>query len=73
MFRPDGKHIFLLNFIPTKKYFKNRYRAPELILKSTNYNSPIDIFALGCLFAELYMQAPLFQGTSSLDQLTKIC
>ena len=29
------------------------YRAPELLLNSKNYNSPVDIFALGCLMAEL--------------------
>ncbi len=36
---------------PFTDYVSTRwYRAPELLLKSTNYNSPIDIFALGIIF-----------------------
>jgi serine/threonine protein kinase len=49
-----------------------RYRAPELLLRSTNYNSPVDIFALGCIMAELYTFYPLFPGTNEVDQLNKI-
>ena len=49
------------------------YRAPELLLKSTNYNSPVDVFALGCIMAELYMSHPLFMGNSELDQMYKVC
>ena len=49
-----------------------RYRAPELLLRSTSYNSPVDIFALGCIMAELYTFVPLFPGTNEVDQLNKI-
>ena len=49
------------------------YRAPEIILKAPNYNSPVDIFALGCIMAELYLMSPLFCGSSEIDQLNKIC
>jgi serine/threonine protein kinase len=41
---------------PFTDYVTTRwYRAPEILLKSTNYNSPIDIFALGSIMAELYL------------------
>ena len=30
-----------------------RYRAPEILLRSTSYNSPIDLWALGCIMAEV--------------------
>ena len=50
-----------------------RYRAPEILLRSPNYNSPVDIFALGCIMAELYMMNPIFAGTSQIDQINKIC
>jgi serine/threonine protein kinase len=50
-----------------------RYRAPEVLLRSSNYNSPVDIFALGCIMAELYLLCPLFCGNSEIDQLNKIC
>ena len=39
---------------PYTDYVSTRYyRAPECILKSTNYNSPVDIWAVGCIMAEL--------------------
>ena len=59
---------------PFTDYVATRwYRAPEILLKSPNYNSPVDIFALGCIMAELYLGQPLFNGSSELDQLNKIC
>lgn len=39
---------------PYTDYVSTRwYRAPECLLRSTNYNSPIDIFALGYIIIEL--------------------
>jgi len=59
---------------PYTDYVSTRwYRAPEILLKSVNYNSPVDIFALGCIMAELYMLGPLFNGTSETDQIYKVC
>ncbi|CAG0880451.1 unnamed protein product [Cyprideis torosa] len=59
---------------PFTDYVSTRwYRAPEVLLRSENYNSPIDIWALGCIQAELYTFRPLFPGTSEIDQLFKIC
>lgn len=50
---------------PFTDYVSTRwYRAPELLLRSTNYNSPVDIFALGCIMAELYTLVPLFAGAN---------
>ena len=54
------------------RLLKSRYRAPELLLRSTNYNSPVDVFALGCIIAELYTLTPLFAGNNEVDQLNKI-
>lgn len=40
---------------PYTDYVSTRwYRSPEILLKSYNYNSPVDIFALGCIMVELY-------------------
>lgn len=59
---------------PYTDYVSTRwYRSPEILLKSYNYNSPVDIFALGCIMAELYKQEPLFKGNNEIDQLNKIC
>ena len=51
----------------------NRYRAPEVLLRSTNYSSPIDMWAIGCIMAELYTLRPLFPGSSEIDEIFKIC
>ncbi len=38
------------------------YRAPELLLGAKHYTSAIDLWAIGCIFAELITSKPLFQG-----------
>ena len=58
---------------PYTEYVSTRwYRAPEIVLRSPFYNSPVDIWATGCIMAEMFTQKPLFQGTSETDQLFKI-
>lgn len=47
------------------------YRAPEILLGLT-YATPVDIWSLGCILAELYKLSALFCGTSEADQLNKI-
>ncbi|XP_068137468.1 serine/threonine-protein kinase ICK isoform X2 [Hyperolius riggenbachi] len=59
---------------PYTDYVSTRwYRAPEVLLRSTNYNSPIDIWAVGCIMAEVYTLRPLFPGSSEMDTIFKIC
>lgn len=48
------------------------YRAPELILCITKYSVEIDIWAAGCILAELFLLKPLFKGSTEGDQLFKI-
>ncbi|KAF8405711.1 hypothetical protein HHK36_007788 [Tetracentron sinense] len=56
------------------------YRAPELLLGAKHYTSAVDMWAVGCIFAELMTLKPLFQGVEvkatpnpfQLDQLDKI-
>jgi serine/threonine protein kinase len=43
------------------------------MLHSRHYSSPVDIWAIGCILAELFTLSPLFPGTSELDQLFKVC
>lgn len=51
----------------------SRYRAPEVLLRSSIYSSPIDMWAVGCIMAELYTLRPLFPGNSEVDEIFKIC
>eukprot|EP00002_Diphylleia_rotans_P026105 TRINITY_DN5194_c0_g1_i3.p1 TRINITY_DN5194_c0_g1~~TRINITY_DN5194_c0_g1_i3.p1 ORF type:complete len:582 (-),score=128.42 TRINITY_DN5194_c0_g1_i3:599-2344(-) len=48
------------------------YRAPELLVGDTEYSKPVDIWAIGCMVAELKNGAPLFPGESDIDQLRLI-
>lgn len=48
------------------------YRAPEILLGSVEYSTPIDIWAIGCIFAEMATKKALFQGDSDIDQLYRI-
>lgn len=48
------------------------YRAPEILLGSFSYGTPVDIWSLGCIFAELYQGWPLFHGDSEIDQIFQI-
>ncbi|XP_075227035.1 cyclin-dependent kinase 1 [Lycorma delicatula] len=48
------------------------YRAPEVLLGSTRYSCPVDIWSIGCIFAEMATRKPLFQGDSEIDQLFRI-
>jgi len=48
------------------------YRAPEVLLGSSRYSCPVDIWSLGCIFAEMVTKRPLFHGDSEIDQLFRI-
>ena len=55
------------------------YRAPELLLGAQHHTPAIDVWAAGCIFAELITLRPLFQGeerkqpptTFQADQIDK--
>lgn len=47
------------------------YRAPEVLLQSS-YATTVDLWSVGCIFAEMFRRRPLFCGSSDFDQLTKI-
>ena len=48
------------------------YRAPEILLGGRQYSTPVDIWSVGCIFAEMAQKRPLFMGDSEIDQLFKI-
>lgn len=40
------------------------YRAPEILLGIKHYSTPVDLWSIGCIFAEMINQKPLFPGDS---------
>ncbi|KAJ3680700.1 hypothetical protein LUZ60_016978 [Juncus effusus] len=59
---------------PFTEYVSTRwYRAPEVLLQSSVYDSAVDMWAMGAIMAELFTLRPLFPGTSELDEIYKIC
>ena len=62
--------------IPIRPYTKQVvtlwYRAPEILLGSPEYSTPVDVWAIGCIFWELITKSPLFAGDSELDQIYRI-
>ncbi|KAG9509672.1 Cyclin-dependent kinase 3, partial [Fragariocoptes setiger] len=48
------------------------YRAPELLLGQNLYGPAVDMWSLGCIFAEMLTKRPLFPGKSEIDQLFRI-
>ena len=48
------------------------YRAPDVLMGSKHYDTSVDMWSVGCIFAEMITGRPLFPGTSEKDQLIKI-
>ncbi|KAK6905886.1 hypothetical protein I203_106721 [Kwoniella mangroviensis CBS 8507] len=58
---------------PYTEYVSTRwYRAPEVLLRSTDYGPPVDMWALGTILAEMVNLKPLFPGVSEIDQVYRI-
>ena len=62
--------------IPIRQYTREVitlwYRAPEILLGCKQYSTPVDLWSIGCIFAEMAMLKPLFPGDSEIDELFKI-
>eukprot|EP00898_Chlorokybus_atmophyticus_P003522 jgi/Chlat1/4170/Chrsp27S04274 len=48
------------------------YRAPEILLGSKSYSTPVDLWSIGCIMAELWRGQALFPGDSEIDQLYRM-
>ena len=49
------------------------YRPPELLMLNKHYDTSVDIWSVGCIFAEMLNRRPLFQGSDYIAQLKMIC
>lgn len=57
---------------PTEYVVTRWYRSPEVMCSAGFYDESVDIWSLGCIFAELILRRPLFPGQNYLDQLKMI-
>ncbi|XP_074116887.1 cyclin-dependent kinase 3 isoform X1 [Sminthopsis crassicaudata] len=48
------------------------YRAPEILLGCKFYSTAVDVWSIGCIFAEMVTRRALFPGDSEIDQLFRI-
>lgn len=62
--RPTAENEFMTEYVVTRWY-----RAPELLLNSTDYTAAIDVWSVGCIFMELMNKQPLFPGRDHVHQM----
>lgn len=48
------------------------YRSPELLFGAKSYGTSVDIWSIGCIFAELMLRTPYLPGNTDVDQLDTI-
>ena len=56
----------------TKGVITRWYRPPEILFGARFYGEKVDVWGLGCIFAECFLKKPLFPGENDIDQLAKI-
>jgi serine/threonine protein kinase len=66
------------SFLPPFKAYTDKvvtlwYRAPELLLGVASYSTAIDMWSVGCIFAEMLTREPLFRAESEIGLLHKVC
>lgn len=59
-----GGTMLLTEYVVTRWY-----RAPEIMLACHEYSYPIDVWSVGCIFAELIQRKPYFPGDDYIDQV----
>lgn len=56
----------------TKQVVTLWYRSPEILLGGRQYSTGVDMWSVGCIFAEMCTRKPLFPGDSEIDEIFKI-
>eukprot|EP01006_Ploeotia_vitrea_P045148 TRINITY_DN66917_c7_g1_i1.p1 TRINITY_DN66917_c7_g1~~TRINITY_DN66917_c7_g1_i1.p1 ORF type:complete len:398 (+),score=57.48 TRINITY_DN66917_c7_g1_i1:85-1278(+) len=59
-----------LEMADMSEYVQTRlYRAPEILLAADSYDKGVDMWSVGCILVELFLQRPLFRGTRTAHEL----
>jgi len=64
VFKEDEKKNQLTEYVVTRWY-----RAPEVMCSARLYDVAVDVWSIGCIFAELFLRKPLFPGGNHIEQL----
>ncbi|KAH7717839.1 CMGC/CDK protein kinase [Aphelenchoides avenae] len=67
LYTPEDKERTYCHQVATRWY-----RAPELLFGAVRYDPKVDIWSVGCILAEFFNGAPLFQGASDIEQLVRV-
>ena len=60
-------------FLKKTAYVVTRwYRAPEVSLLNKSYNQSLDMWSVGCIFAELLQRQTLFPGDTNANQVIMV-
>ncbi|KAL5581168.1 hypothetical protein UlMin_013610 [Ulmus minor] len=62
--RPTAENEYMTEYVVTRWY-----RAPELLLNSSDYTASIDVWSVGCIYMELMNRKPLFPGKDHVHQM----
>lgn len=54
----------------TQEVVTQYYRAPEILMGAKHYTAAIDVWSVGCIFAELVTRRILFQGQDTVQQVS---
>ena len=70
----DGDTVYNPRILPmmTNRVITLWFRPPEVLLGDYSYGSEVDIWGLGCIFAELFLGKPTFAGSDEISQLEAI-
>ena len=64
----DDKIVAITDYVTTRWY-----RAPEILVGWSHYSGAVDMWAVGCVMAELIHRAPIFPGADAMKQVEVIC
>ena len=59
--------------VMTSNMITRWYRPPELLFGAKHYGGAVDVWSVGCVFAELILRLPFLAGDTEVHQISKIC
>jgi len=65
-----ARGVYMEDTLNLTEYVVTRwYRAPEVMCSAKQYDEKVDVWSVGCIFAELLLRKPIFPGGNHIEQL----